>query len=274
MASPDYYHYEAGNSNWGRTVADIKSGLGRWRLWSSMAFRYFLNQYRGALIGPFWISLTTALTATGLGLLYSQLFSIDVKNHLPYVTIALVVWTYMSSFATSGTAVFNSNSHIFKEYPLPLSMFPMRLTVLQLLHVCFRFLVLFGVMMIFSVPFTPLSALSIIGFALLTWIGFWSSLALGVINARFRDFGQMVGAMFGFAFFVTPIFWTADRLGPYSWVVDFNPLYHMIQTVRGPLLGGDDIALHFIVTGAIAILSAVAGLLVYGRFSHRLPYWC
>ncbi|MEM9233145.1 MAG: ABC transporter permease [Pseudomonadota bacterium] len=274
MSSPDYYHYEAGHSNWARTVADIRSGLKRWRLWSSMALRHFMGQYKGALIGPLWITVTTAMTASGLGLLYAQLFGRNIDEHLPYVTIALVVWAYMNTFATSGTAVFNANAHIFKEYPLPLSMFPMRLVVIQMVNFAFRFLVLVGVMVIFSVPVTLTSLWAIPGFLLITWIGFWASLALGVINARFRDFGQLVSAVFGFAFFITPIFWTTDRLGPYEFIVHYNPLYHMVQVVRGPLLGMGDLPVHFAVVSGIAVLSTVIGLAVYGRFSHRLPYWC
>lgn len=239
-----------------------------------MARREFRNQFRGAVIGPFWISFTTAMTAAGLGVLYGQLFDQSLSSHLPYVTIALVVWSMISAFITGGCNVFVANGYIFKEFPLPLSLFSYRLVVTQILTSVFRILVLVAILLMFPREFQVEMLLSVLGYILLIWIGFWSSLALGVINARFRDFGQLAAASLTFIFFVTPIFWIPGRLGPYSFLVDLNPFYHFIEVVRGPLLASSDLNIHFLVTGVVATIMPLLGLYLFGRWSHRLPYWC
>ncbi len=239
-----------------------------------MAFREFNNKYRGAGFGAFWLTLTTATTATGLAILYGYLFGRPIEQHLPYVTCAILTWGLITGFATNGCSIFLANAHSFKEFPLPTSLFAYRLALTQMITVGYRTIVLVCVLLLFSTPLTWLSLLSLVGFALIVWTGFWMSLALGVVNARYRDFGQLVGAFMTFSFFLTPIFWLPERLGKYAGYVNLNPFYHMIQVIRGPILGHDDLLLHFSVVGGLALLAPVFGAAVYGRLSHRLPYWC
>lgn len=272
--SSPLYFYDAEQSNLIHALRDLARGLGRFRLLSGMALRNFRNQYKGAILGPFWLTITTAMTAAGLGVLYGQLFGLPLSTHLTYVTTAIIVWTMISAFITGGCDVFVGNSHIFKEFPLPLSLFAYRLVLMQVLTVIFRMIVLMIMLVIFPVKMTVVSWFALPGFILLLWIGFWGTLGLGVLNARYRDFGQLVAASLTFIFFVTPIFWLPGRLGPYSFVVEFNPFYHMIEVVRGPLLGHENIATNFAVTGAMAVVVPIISLALFGRWFHRLPYWC
>ncbi|MEM9619522.1 MAG: ABC transporter permease [Pseudomonadota bacterium] len=268
------YDYKAGVSNWRRAIDDLSEGWRRRRLWIDMALRGFRNNYRGAIMGGFWLTVTTAMTAIGLALLYGYLFGRPLEEHLPYVTIAFVVWSLITGFSNSGSAVFVTNAHIFKEFPLPLSLFIYRLVVLQSIAAFYRLIVLFAIILIFPKSFGWTSLLAILGLALIFWIGFWAAITLGIINARYRDFSQLVSAFLTFAFFLTPIFWLPERLGEYAVWVNINPFYHLIEVVRGPILGGGDIILHFVFTGALAAIAPLIGLYVFGKLSHRLPYWC
>ncbi|MHA7872943.1 MAG: ABC transporter permease, partial [Hyphococcus sp.] len=65
-----------------------------------------------------------------------------------------------------------------------------------------------------------------------------------------------------------------ERLGEYAVWVNLNPFYHLIEVVRGPILGGGDLVTHFLFTGALAVIAPIIGVSVFGKLSHRLPYWC
>jgi ABC-type polysaccharide/polyol phosphate export permease len=55
--------------------------------------------------------------------------------------------------------------------------------------------------------------------------------------------------------------------------MDFNPLFYMIQVVRGPLLGHPPewgIWLGALVSAAASL---TLGLAIYGRFRHRVAFW-
>lgn len=239
-----------------------------------MAVRAFNNRYKGAVVGAFWLTITTAMTASGLGVLYGKLLGAPLAEQLPYVTTGIICWALISAYATGGCDVFVGASNIFKEFPLPLSLFAYRLALQQLIHTGYRSIVLLVIFWIFPSAIAPTAPLAIVGFLLILWIGFWMSFALGVVNARYRDFGQMVSAAMMFFFFMTPIFWKGDRLGELSFIVNYNPFYHFINTVRGPLLGLPGYDISFAVTCAAALIAPLIAFGFYGRFSHRLPYWC
>ena len=258
--STNVYSYEAGLSNWSRSIEDLRDG---WR-----------RRSQPVKVRPIWLTVTTAMTATGLAVLYGYLFARPLDQHLPYVTCAILSWALITGLANGGCTVFAGNSHIFKEFPLPASLFAYRLVLMQLITTAYRAIVLVGVILIFSVPLKPTALLSFLGLALILWTGFWSSLFLGVINARYRDFGQLVSAFFTFAFFLTPIFWIPERLGKYAFYVNFNPFYHLIEVIRGPILQHPNLGLHFAVAFGFAIVTPIIAIFVYGRLSHRLPYWC
>lgn len=268
------YEYVAGRSHWAYAIDDMKKGWARRALWYDMAMRSFKNRYKGAIVGAFWLTITTAITATGLGLLYGRLFGFSVETHLPYVTIGIVTWALISGYMTAGCEVFVHGASIFKEYPMPLSLFPFRLAVTQFINYAYRCIALVGVLIIFPATLSVTAPIAILGIVLIFWIGFWVSLGFGILNARYRDFGQMVFAGTTFFLFMTPIFWRADRLGEYSWIVDFNPFYHLINIVRGPILGEPGVAVSFLVAGALAVVTPVVSFYMFGRLSHRLPYWC
>ncbi len=268
------YEYQAGLSNWSRALGDIQDAWARRVLWTDMAFREFNRSYRGATFGAFWLTLTTGMTATGLGVLYGYLFGRPLSEHLPYVTCAILSWGLITGFANAGCSVFVGNANTFKEFPLPSTLFVFKLALSQMISFAYRSIVLVIVLLIFAADLKPTALLSIPGFLLLVWTGSWSSLVLGVINARYRDFGQLVSAFMTFSFFLTPIFWLPDRLNDYAVYLNLNPFFHMIEVIRGPILGHENLALHFGFVGAFAAITPVIGILVYGRLSHRLAYWC
>lgn len=268
------YEYVASRPNWRRALNDIARGWAQRRLWTDMAVRGFNKQYKGAVVGAFWLTLTTALHAIGWGILHGLLFGGDIATHMPWLVTGIIIWGLITGFVSGGCELFTSNARTFKDFPVPLSLFAYRLALKQIIHTGYRASVMVVVLVLFAPSHLIAAPIALIGFALIVWIGFWVSIPLGVINARYRDFGQMVGAVMQFGFFMTPIIWHSDRVRDYQFVINFNPFYHLIQTVRGPLLGVPGYETSFMVVAGLAVVAPLAAFVFYGRFSHRLPYWC
>ena len=62
-------------------------------------------------------------------------------------------------------------------------------------------------------------------------------LLLGAFCARFRDIGPIVGSVMQIAFFLTPVIWQPEQLGPSRWMLPLNPFFALLEIVRAPLLG-------------------------------------
>ena len=77
-------------------LEDVATGLRRWRLPAALARLDIRNRYRGSVLGPFWLTLSTAVMVVGLGLLYSSLFKMELAGYLPFIAVSLIVWNMIS----------------------------------------------------------------------------------------------------------------------------------------------------------------------------------
>ena len=53
------------------------------------------------MLGPFWITIATGTTAVAMGAL-SQLFHLPLAEHLPYVTLGLIIWNMINASILEG----------------------------------------------------------------------------------------------------------------------------------------------------------------------------
>lgn len=215
------------------------------------------------------------MTVMGLALLYSQLFEQSLEDHFPYVCVGILVWGILVTMISEGAEVFSSSSGTITQLPIPLTVFALRNIGRAIVNLLLRFVVLTGVLVyVDKLPTIEGTFNSLLGLIAVLWIGFWSTLSIGVIATRYRDFQQLISAGMTFAFFLTPVFWPVGRLGGLSFIVDYNPLYHMLHVVRGSLLDLPNVAASWWWVGTLCILSTLFGSVIFGLYARRLRYWC
>jgi len=268
------YECDASESPFPYAFKDLAASLRHPELVYALIRTGFLQKYTSVLSGVFWITLTTLLIVTGLALLYGEVFGAERVSYMPYVAGGIIIWGLIASLLNDGAGVFIAASGVYGQIPIPKSVFVMRTVGIAAIAFVIKLSVFAGV--VFYVGLQP--SLQSVGFAFLglllaLWTGFWFTLIWGTLGARFRDIPVMTNAFVTIAFFATPVFWQPERLGNYRWIVDFNPLHHFINTMRGPLLGLDGVAVSFYWSLGTAAATTVLGLIVYGLFARRLTYW-
>jgi ABC-type polysaccharide/polyol phosphate export permease len=144
---------------------------------------------------------------------------------------------------------------------------------LILLH---NFAVYFLVVLALKPSLLSITALlALPGLALVLLNGVWISLLFGIICLRFRDVPPVVSSALQIAMLITPLFWPADTLtGVKRFVfVELNPLYHVVDVVRGPLIGRAPETISYAVVFALAIGGWWLTYVVFKRFRKRIAYW-
>ncbi len=268
------YEFDASKSRFAYALNDLRQAVLRPKLIVTLIRNGFLSRYQGTLLGGGWITITTAMTVGGLALLYGKIFNTPLSEYFPYVTVGIVVWGLISSLINDGASVFLAASVIFNQSPVSKSIFALRSVGIAALSFCFKLIVV-GIV-VYGVGLRPGFAdiaAATAGLTIILWTGFWFALGVGTIGAHFRDVGQLTAAVVTFAFFFTPVFWHASRLGPYQFIVTFNPLYHFLNIVRGPLIGGNGVTESFYWAIATAAAVTAFGAIIYGLFARRLCYW-
>jgi ABC-type polysaccharide/polyol phosphate export permease len=101
----------------------------------------------------------------------------------------------------------------------------------------------------------------------------WVGILLGLMCARFRDIPQIIASLMQVALFLTPVMWKADMLGRNIFAAKINPLFHFLEIVRQPLLGGAIPTTSWLVVIMITGGGYLIALGIFARFRARIAYW-
>ena len=258
----------------GKGSRDIIEGLAAWRLWGRIGWMDTLRRYRRTTLGPFWTSMSVAVFIATVGVVYSGVFGQDISTYLPYLCSGFVVWSPLVIFINESTSAFSGAESILKQSRLPFSIFIYSSIVRNWIVFLHHMLVYSVVMIAFKVSVTMETILIIPALFLLTINAVWVGILLGLVCTRFRDLNQVVSSLTQVAFFVTPIFWTPGQAtGWRSLLVNLNPLYHLVDILRSPLLGHAPASISWIAAVGTALLGWSITLPLYNRFRGRLIYW-
>jgi ABC-type polysaccharide/polyol phosphate export permease len=217
---------------------DFISSLVKWHVWVALAWQDIVSRYRGSVLGPLWITVSMGAMIGGMALLYSQLFHIDPRIYVPYLSVGIVMWGYLAGTIQEACGAFAQGAPIIRQSNMPMFVFIWRTlyrNVIVLGHNMIIVLVTLAVsgMWMHVRPFEFLA-----GGVLLSLNLLWISMLLSVLGARFKDVTQIVAALMQVAFFLTPIFWRPEGITRGRQVLDLNPLYHLLEIVRAPVIGG------------------------------------
>jgi lipopolysaccharide transport system permease protein len=256
-----------------RAVQDFASGMSRWRLAVALAWLDIRNRYRGSVLGPFWLTLSTALMLFGLGLLYSTLFHLSVKSYLPYLSVSIIIWNMISQVATESCTSLTAAAGFIRQLPLPYSTHALRCVFRNAVVAAHNFPLLFVVLAFCHVSPGLGGLLAVPGLAVLAAGAFAAALFLGMLCARFRDLAQIVVSLMQLAFFMSPILWKPETLGADARWLPLNPFYTIMEVIRGPLLGTGMPVLIWVSAPAYTLAALTFSFLFFVRFRSRIAFW-
>jgi ABC-type polysaccharide/polyol phosphate export permease len=260
----------------GRSVQawrDLVEGLKRHWIWTALALQDMKIRYRGSLLGPFWVTISTLVMVVAMGFIYSHLFHTTSITYMPYLGLGLIVWQLISSLITEGCQTFLMAEAIIQQVPVPFSIhayrvvcrnfivFAHNLAIVPLGWIAFRI----------SLDWHLIEAAA--GCFVLAVNGVWITLFLGIFSTRFRDIAPIVASFLQVTFFLTPIFWPIESLGIYRPIAEFNPLFCAIDVIRAPLMGLPVEPYSWPVLAAATVVGLGVTFVFFARFRSRIAYW-
>lgn len=255
-------------------VSDVREGLRLWRLIWSLGFFDIVLRYRGSVLGPFWLTISTAIMIGALGFLYSALFHTDLHSYLPFLALSMILWAFLSTIVSESCTCFMQAEGTIRSMRLPYFLYAGRMLVRNVLVLAHNFPVIVAVFLIFSVR-PGLTGLYVVpGFALWLVDGIAIAFLLGAICARFRDIPPIVASVMQIGFFVSPIIWVPTTLSPrWQHLLPINPFYTLLEVVRGPLLGHAPTGFVWLSAIGYSVLIAAVSWLLFVRARHRVAFW-
>jgi lipopolysaccharide transport system permease protein len=255
-------------------MADISAGARLWRLAWALGWLDIRLRYRGSMLGPFWLTISTGVMVGALGILYSTLFKIDLRNYLPFLALSQVLWGFLAALVSEACTTFTEAEGVIRSVRMPFFVFSMRALIRNAIALGHNIVVIVVVFAIFWIWPGWESLIAIPGLLLWAVDGLALTLLLGAFCARFRDIQPIVNSVMQIAFFMTPVIWKPDQLSPAGVEkLAFNPFFDLLEIVRGPILGSDIAMTTWV--GAL-IYSAVVCAISWAFFVRargRVTFW-
>lgn len=269
-----------GSRSWARAFGDLSTGWRQRRLWGHLGLQDVKQGYRRSVIGPLWITISLAVQALGMGILYGTLFQQDLKFFLPYLAVGLIIWQFVSSCINDGAEIFIRNEGLIKHLPAPLSVHIFRLVWRQTLFFAHNVLVWAALILIFPRAFGWSSLLAFPALALLLLNGVWVTTVIGIVATRFRDIPPVASSVVTLMFFMTPIVWSYEHLRSLGGAIaerarlaELNPFLHYVEILRRPMIGESFEPRHWVVVLVITVLGWALALLMLRNYRARVSYW-
>lgn len=243
-------------------------------VWFLLSFYEIKVRYRRTVIGPLWLTLGTAITILGMGLVWSSIFSMNIKDFLPYFASGMILWLFMASILIESCSAFTSQVAIIHNVKMSYFTHIMTMISRNFIIMLHNMLVIVAVFIICGKTINFEILWFVPGIILLVLNSFWACIVLGIFATRYRDVTSIVTSITTLIMFVTPIMWKPEMLqGDRRFIATLNPFTHMLNIIRNPLLGeAPPLESYYIILG-IFIVGSSFSLWLYNRYSSRLVFW-
>lgn len=219
-------------------------------------------RYRRSFLGPAWAVLQPLV----LMVLFNMMsgFVHIPSDGVPYIIFsysALVPWTFFTNAVTLCGPSIASNAPILKKMALPREVFPVSAVTTALFDFLMAFVILIGMMMYFSVPFTRflvwLPVLLVMTAVLALSIGMFMA-SIGTFK---RDFILATPFLMQFWLMLTPIIYPLSSVPEkYRNIYVLNPMVGIIEGFRDILIHGrapnpDHLLVSFVIILGVFLFS-------------------
>lgn len=240
--------------------------------WGHLTLADLRTRWRRSFLGMLWSILQPLGLALLLSAVFSRLLQTDIIKYAPYILSGIIVWEFFVSVITGGSMAFIQADAYIKQYRHPLAIYTLRSCLSSLTILFLASTTLFGWSVIAlpdNIGWTWLAVLSLP--VVLISIGWPAATLLAYIGTRFRDLTPALALVLQAIWFISPVYFEEGlfRRGGLDALVDNNPIYHILQIVRAPLLSGEwpSITNYTFAFGTAAVIALLAWLV--GRRAER-----
>ncbi len=217
-----------------------------------------------------------AVTIAAIGVVFGTIFGTPMQVFLPYLASGLIMWGLIAGILNEGTVGFTVAESMIKQLPLPKVVYIVRVVWRNLIVSAHNIVILPMVILIVGAPMSWAILLWPAGVILTVTALSGLALALAVVATRFRDMPPIVNAILTVGFYVSPVIWLKDSLANNELVnslVSLNPLYHLLQVARLPLIGQYPTLDNWIWAAGYGVFFWTVAFFMFRRYEKRIAYW-
>jgi len=210
--------------------------------------RDFVSFYKQTILGPIWFFVQPIITILIYNLVFNNLAQIPtdgIPGPLFYLA-GTILWNYFAECLTKTSTVFKDNAAVMGKVYFPRLIMPLSIVLSNLVRFAVQFilfLILMGIEWTKGYTIAPNAGLLLFPVLILiiAALGLGLGMMISAITTKYRDLAFVVTFGVPLLMYTTTVIYplsTAVAKYPvYSWLIKFNPVTAVIETLRYGFLG-------------------------------------
>ncbi|SDW85739.1 lipopolysaccharide transport system permease protein [Lutibacter oricola] len=239
--------------------------------------RDVITVYKQTILGPLWYLIQPLFTSIIFTIIFNNVAGIKTGGIPPFLfnLAGVTSWNYFRECLTATSDTFKKNAGLFGKVYFPRIIMPMSIVVSNLLKFGIQLAVFIGFYVFFIFNGNEISPSPYVFlYPLLIVIMAMFSLGLGMIISsmvtKYRDLTFLVSFGVQLLMYVSAVMYpmslVKEKLSTYSWIVDYNPMAHIIETSRYLLLNDGILNMNGIIYSVvITIVIFLTGLIIFNK---------
>ncbi len=252
--------------------SDVVQGIKMWRIWLLLGWQDIRLRYRRSHIGPFWITISTAIMIYSMGFLYGRLFKVDLSHYYIFLASGLITWTLISTIIIESSDAFMEAQEYIKQIKLPYTLYIMRILTRNFIVFLHNLLPIIPIIIYMHVFPNIISIL--FGVLVILLCGVIYGLLLAIMGTRYRDIKQIINSLVQIIFLLTPIMWNPDMLPEkYRLLANLNPFTQLISPIRAGMIGKFPTKFSFFFAIGLLLFGTLLSFILLARSRRKIAFW-
>jgi len=248
---------------------DLKHTLKHPGFWAYCALIDTSIKFRNNRMGFMWIFISNLIFVIILSGLYHAMMDVPLMDYALHLYFGITIWNFLNHTITQSSSIIESQRNYLGSPNISFIDLVFRSFVQNLIIFGHNFiLVLICAFFVKSLSGYAWVIPMLLGLSLLGVVVILISIFCVLLSATLPDTKEILNAVFRVGFLATPIIWMVDKVTAIDsskniirYYVEFNPFYHMIEVVRGPVLGTDFVYSMYVVFGMILALFTINSII-------------
>jgi ABC-type polysaccharide/polyol phosphate export permease len=253
---------------------DIKENLkDKSNFWLVLAKVDIRQKYKRTILGRMWLLMLPLIQIIIIGPIYSVIFNKNIDEYIFYLTIGILVWNFISNSLTElSTVLIHSESYLL-ESKINVSRFVFKVIYKNVYIFINCIPVIVFVMLFYKNNLNINVYYSLFGFLFIIINIYLIGIIISLVSVKYRDIPIIITNMLNLLFLVTPVFWVSkDFIENKFLIMYFNPFFHMLESIRSPLISGKIPSNSLIYLVILAFILYIVSEYIMRKFKYKVVY--
>jgi lipopolysaccharide transport system permease protein len=243
--------------------------------------RDIITVYKQTILGPIWYLIQPIFTALIFTLIFNNVAGVQTEGVPAFLfnLAGITTWTYFKDCLLATSDTFKVNQHIFGKVYFPRIIVPLSVVVSNLIKFSIQVVIFTAFYIYYSFNDANIQLNSFFFlFPILVFIMGLLSFGLGMIISSFvtkyRDlifllqFG--IQLLMYLSLVAYPLSLIQEKLPQLSWIVEYNPMAHIIETMRYLLFDVGSFSISWMLyTVLITFVVMILGIVTFNKTEKK-----